>query len=80
MVNKGEISFNWLFREFGGAGGEVVVDKAGGLEEGVADGGAEEFKSAALHVFGYCVGYGGCDGQVIKRFRIVDNGEAVAEE
>ena len=36
---------------FAGTGVEVVVDEAGGLEEGVADGGAKEFESTAAHGF-----------------------------
>ena len=35
------------------AGVDVVVDVACGLQEGVADGCAEEFESAAFHIAAY---------------------------
>ena len=37
------------------AGGVVVVDHAGGLHEGVADGGTDEAEAAALKVFAHGV-------------------------
>lgn len=38
------------------AAGEVVVDKSGGLQEGVADCRAEKFESSFLHVLAYGIG------------------------
>ena len=38
------------------AAGEVVVDKSGGLQEGVADCRAEKLESSFLHVLAYGVG------------------------
>ena len=39
----------------------MVVDEAGSLEEGVANGGAKEFESTATHVFANGIGYRGGD-------------------
>ena len=44
------------FSGFAVAGVEVVVNEAGGLEEGVADYCAEEFEAPAFQVFADCVG------------------------
>ena len=55
----------------GGTGVEVVVDEAGGLQEGIADYGAEEAESTLAHVAAYGVGdrggygYGGQVGNVV---------------
>ena len=43
------------FSDFAVARVEVVINEAGGLEEGVADCCAEEFEASAFHVFCYCI-------------------------
>ena len=48
------------------AGGEVVVDHAGGLHVGVDDGGADEVEAAVFEVFAEGVGEGGAGGDFFE--------------
>lgn len=65
---------------FAGAVVEVVVDEAGGLEEGVADGGAEEFESTATHVFTDGIGYGRGDGDRLFIRYVIDYALSAGKE
>ena len=59
---------------------EVVVDEAGGLEEGVADSGAKEFESTAAHVFADGIGYRGGDGHRFFIRYVVDYALSAGKE
>lgn len=59
---------------------EVVVDEAGSLEKGVADGGAEEFESTATHVFTDGIGYGRGDGDRLFIRYVIDYALSAGKE
>jgi hypothetical protein len=61
------------------AGGEVVVDHANGLHEGVADGGADEGEAAGFEGFGHGFGFGGLGGKLVEGVEVVLAGGAAGE-
>ena len=52
---------------------DVVIDEAGSLEVGVADGGAEKFEASLFHIFRYCVRLGRCYRNICHCHRMVDH-------
>ncbi len=53
---------------------EVVVDHAGGLHEGVADGGAHKFETPGFEIFAHDVGFFGAGRQFGEGLPLVDDG------